>query len=73
MTPSGIEIFELRRNRMRLLRKLSRGDIFSADFEMSSYVGIVALVGRRCFRPCMKSMVKDQSPEVEIGSPVGEW
>jgi len=72
MTPSGIEMLELPFNRMRLFKKLSRGDIFSVVFEMSSYVGIVGLVGRRFFRPCIKSIAQTPVSKKQLVTS-GQW
>ena len=72
MTPNGIEMLELPFNRMRLFKKLSRGDIFSVVFEMSSYVGIVGLVGRRFFRPCIKSIAQTPVSKKQSVTP-GQW
>ena len=56
--PSGREMRELPLNRMRLLKMLNLGDIFSADFDISSSLGIAAVFGNRFLTPCKNSIVQ---------------
>ena len=66
-TPSGIEMLELPRNRIRLFKKLTDfGEIFSADFDISSSLGMVGVEGKRFFTLCRRSMVDNgQSGQVD--------